>query len=128
METTGGLLSASSALLGLVAADRWWRRDASIGRLVLNATVASVVEHAAEAWCMRRNRVLTGWDRLSAGVLGLVLVVCRRGRVPLRGRLAFAGVVLLVCDSVALSHRTYDVLHSVWHVSIWSYVAALADL
>ena len=117
--TDDGLMAYSSICFGLYAA--WqWRREARISAWIAFATLSSYAEH------ILRYELLTWLDRGAAVALGIVLVR-RIGFIPRLCHLAVALLLWATCDILYgnLTRPLYVSLHSLWHVSIWTYVAEL---
>ena len=119
--TDDGLMAYSSIVFGLFAAYQW-RREARIASLIAYAAVCSYAEH------ILRYELLTWLDRAAAVSLGIVLVR-RIGFIPRRCHLAVALLLWATCDILYgnLSRPLYVSLHSLWHVSIWTYVSKLPN-
>ena len=117
--TDDGLMAYSSLSFGLFAAYQW-RREAHISAWIAFAAVISYAEH------LLRHELLTWLDRAAAVSLAIVLVR-RIGSIPRRCHLAVALLLWATCDILYgnLSRPLYVSLHSLWHVSIWTYVAEL---
>ena len=117
--TDDGWMAYSSLVFGLVAAFQW-RREAQIASLIAYAAVCSYAEH------IFRYELLTWLDRAAAVSLGIVLYL-RIRRLPRLCHLAVALLLWATCDILYgnLSRPLYVRLHSLWHVSIWTYVAQL---
>ena len=119
--TDDGLMAYSSLSFGLFAAYQW-RREARISAWIAFATVSSYAEH------LLRHELLTWLDRGAAVSLAIVLVR-RIGFIPRRCHLAVALLLWATCDILYgnLSRPLYVSLHSLWHVSIWTYVSKLPN-
>ena len=117
--TDDGLMAYSSLSFGLFAAYQW-RREAQIASLIAYAALVSYAEH------ILRYELLTWLDRAAAVSLAIVLVR-RVGFIPRRCHLAVALLLWATCDILYgnLTRPLYVSLHSLWHVSIWTYVADL---
>ena len=117
--TDDGLMAYSSLSFGLFAAYQW-RREAQIASLIAYAAVCSYAEH------ILRYELLTWLDRAAAVSLGIVLYL-RIRRLPRFYHLAVALLLWATCDILYgnLSRPLYVSLHSLWHVTIWTYVAGL---
>ena len=117
--TDDGLMAYSSIVFGLYAAYQW-RREAQIASLIAYAAVISYAEH------LLRYELLTWLDRAAAVSLGIVLYL-RIRRLPRLCHLAVALLLWATCDILYgnLSRPLYVSLHSLWHVSIWTYVSKL---
>ena len=117
--TDDGLMAYSSLVFGLFAAYQW-RREARIAAWIAFATLSSYAEH------LLRYELLTWLDRGAAVSLAIVLVR-RVGLIPRRCHLAVAMLLWATCDILYgnLTRPLYVSLHSLWHVSIWTYVADL---
>ena len=114
-----GLMAYSSLLFGLFAAYQW-RRETRISAWIAFAAVISYAEH------LTRYDMLTWLDRAAAVSLGIVLYL-RIRRLPRFYHLAVALLLWATCDILYgnLSRPLYVRLHSLWHVSIWTYVAQI---
>ena len=119
--TDDGLMAYSSLSFGLFAAYQW-RREAHISAWIAFAAVISYAEH------ILRHELLTWLDRAAAVSLAIVLVR-RVGFIPRRYHLAVALLLWATCDILYgnLSRPLYVSLHSLWHVSIWTYVSKLPN-
>ena len=119
--TDDGLMAYSSIVFGLYAAYQW-RREARIASLIAYAALCSYVEH------ILRYELLTWLDRGAAVSLAIVLVR-RVGFIPRRCHLAVALLLWATCDILYgnLTRPLYVSLHSLWHVSIWTYVSKLPN-
>ena len=117
--TDDGLMAYSSLSFGLFAAYQW-RREAQIASLIAYAAVCSYAEH------ILRYELLTWLDRAAAVSLAIVLYL-RIRRLPRFYHLAVALLLWATCDILYgnLSRPLYVRLHSLWHVSIWTYVSKL---
>ena len=117
--TDDGLMAYSSLVFGLFAAYQW-RREAQIASLIAYAALVSYAEH------ILRYELLTWLDRAAAVSLAIVLYL-RIRRLPRFYHLAVALLLWATCDILYgnLSRPLYVSLHSLWHVSIWTYVAEL---
>ena len=117
--TDDGLMAYSSICFGLYAAYQW-RREAQIASLIAYAALCSCAEH------ILRYELLTWLDRAAAVSLAIVLYL-RIRRLPRLCHLAVAALLWATCDILYgnLSRPLYVSLHSLWHVSIWTYVADL---
>ena len=117
--TDDGLMAYSSIVFGLYAAYQW-RREAQIASLIAYAALVSYAEH------ILRYELLTWLDRGAAVALAIVLYL-RIRRLPRLCHLAVAALLWATCDILYgnLSRPLYVSLHSLWHVSIWTYVAEL---
>ena len=117
--TDDGLMAYSSICFGLFAAYQW-RREAHISAWIAFAAVISYAEHVT------RYEILTWFDRAAAVSLAIVLYL-RIRRLPRLAHLAVALLLWATCDILYgnLSRPLYVRLHSLWHVSIWTYVAQL---
>ena len=117
--TDDGLMAYSSLSFGLFAAYQW-RREARISAWIAFAAVISYTEH------ILRHEMLTWLDRAAAVSLGVALYL-RIRRLPRLCHLAVALLLWATCDILYgnLSRPLYVSLHSLWHVSIWTYVAKL---
>ena len=117
--TDDGLMAYSSICFGLYAAYQW-RRETRISAWIACAAVISYAEHVT------RYDMLTWLDRAAAVSLAIVLVR-RVGFIPRRCHLAVALLLWATCDILYgnLSRPLYVRLHSLWHVSIWTYVSKL---
>ena len=119
--TDDGLMAYSSLSFGLFAAYQW-RREAQIASLIAYAAVCSYAEH------ILRYELLTWLDRAAAVSLGIVLYL-RIRRLPRFYHLAVALLLWATCDILYgnLTRPLYVSLHSLWHVSIWTYVSKLPN-
>ena len=119
--TDDGLMAYSSLTFGLFAAYQW-RREAQIVSLIAYAAVCSYAEH------ILRYELLTWLDRAAAVSLAIVLYL-RIRRLPRFYHLAVALLLWATCDILYgnLSRPLYVRLHSLWHVSIWTYVSKLPN-
>ena len=119
--TDDGLMAYSSLSFGLFAAYQW-RREARISAWVAFAAVISYAEHVT------RYDMLTWLDRGAAVSLAIVLYL-RIRRLPRFYHLAVALLLWATCDILYgnLSRPLYVSLHSLWHVSIWTYVSKLPN-
>ena len=117
--TDDGLMAYSSLVFGLFAAYQW-RREAQIASLIAYAAVCSYAEP------ILRYELLTWLDRAAAVSLAIVLYL-RIRRLPRLCHLAVALLLWATCDILYgnLSRPLYVSLHSLWHVSIWTYVSKL---
>ena len=117
--TDDGWMAYSSLVFGLFAAFQW-RREARIAAWIAFAAVISYAEH------ITRYDMMTWLDRIAAVSLAIVLVR-RIGFIPRRCHLAVALLLWATCDILYgnLSRPLYVSLHSLWHVSIWTYVSKL---
>ena len=117
--TDDGLMAYSSPSFGLFAAYQW-RREARISAWIACAAVISYGEHVT------RYEMLTWLDRAAAVSLAIVLYL-RIRRLPRLAHLAVALLLWATCDILYgnLTRPLYVSLHSLWHVSIWTYVAQL---
>ena len=117
--TDDGLMAYSSICFGLYAAYQW-RREARISAWIAFATLSSYAEHVT------RYEMLTWLDRGAAVSLAIVLYL-RIRRLPRLAHLAVALLLWATCDILYgnLSRPLYVRLHSLWHVSIWTYVSKL---
>ena len=118
--TDDGLMAYSSLSFGLFAAYQW-RRETRISAWIAFAAIVSYLEHTFSHVSM-----LTWLDRIAAASLGMVLLERMRA-VPRRCHLAIALLLWATCDILYgnLTRPLYVSLHSLWHVSIWTYVAEL---
>ena len=117
--TGNALMAYSSICFGLYAA--WqWRREARIAAWIAFAAVISYAEH------ITRYDMMTWLDRIAAVSLAIVLYL-RIRRLPRLCHLAVAALLWATCDILYgnLTRPLYVSLHSLWHVSIWTYVAGL---
>ena len=117
--TDDGLMAYSSLVFGLFAAYQW-RNEARISAWIAFAAMISYAEH------ITRYDMMTWLDRIAAVSLAIVLVR-RIGFIPRRCHLAVALLLWATCDILYgnLTRPLYVSLHSLWHVSIWTYVAGL---
>ena len=117
--TDDGLMAYSSLSFGLFAAYQW-RREARISAWIAFATLSSYAEH------LLRYDMLTWLDRAAAVSLAILLYL-RIRRLPRLAHLAVALLLWATCDILYgnLSRPLYVSLHSLWHVSIWTYVSKL---
>ena len=117
--TDDGLMAYSSLTFGLFAAYQW-RRETRISAWIAFAAVISYAEHVT------RYDMLTWLDRGAAVSLAIVLYL-RIRRLPRFYHLAVALLLWATCDILYgnLSRPLYVRLHSLWHVSIWTYVSKL---
>ena len=118
--TDDGLMAYSSIVFGLYAAYQW-RREARISAWIAFAAIISYLEHTFSHVSM-----LTWLDRIAAASLGMVLLDRMRA-VPRLCHLAVAALLWATCDILYgnLTRPLYVSLHSLWHVSIWTYVSKL---
>ena len=118
--TDDGLMAYSSLSFGLFAAYQW-RNEARISAWIAFAAIVSYLEHTFSHVSM-----LTWLDRIAAASLGMVLLDRMRA-VPRLCHLAVALLLWATCDILYgnLTRPLYVSLHSLWHVSIWTYVAEL---
>ena len=119
--TDDGLMAYSSLSFGLFAAYQW-RHEPRISAWIAFATLSSYAEHVT------RYDMLTWLDRAAAVSLAIVLYL-RIRRLPRLAHLAVALLLWATCDILYgnLSRPLYVSLHSLWHVSIWTYVSKLPN-
>ena len=117
--TDDGLMAYSSLVFGLFAAYQW-RHEARISAWIAFACACSYAEH------ILRYDMLTWLDRGAAVSLAIALYL-RIRRLPRLAHLAVALLLWATCDILYgnLSRPLYVSLHSLWHVSIWTYVSKL---
>ena len=122
--TDDGLMAYSSLSFGLFAAYQW-RHEARISGWIAFAAIVSYLPEYLEH-TFSHVSMLTWLDRIAAASLGMVLLDRMRA-VPRFYHLAVALLLWATCDILYgnLTRPLYVSLHSLWHVSIWTYVAEL---